>query len=54
VQEATAEISGSGDISVAARDNLAVRVSGSGTVEYSGDPVVDEEITGSGDVRKED
>jgi hypothetical protein len=53
-QEATVEIGGSGDVSVAARDNLLVRITGSGTVEYSGDPVVDEEISGSGDVVRAD
>ena len=54
VQEATVEIGGSGDVSLAVRDNLAVRISGSGRVEYTGDPVVDSEISGSGDVVKED
>jgi hypothetical protein len=54
VQEAVVTIGGSGDVSVAARDNLAVRISGSGRVEYTGDPVVDSEVSGSGDVVKED
>lgn len=54
VQEAVVEISGSGDVSVAARDNLAVRIPGSGRVDYTGDPVVDSEVTGSGEVVKED
>ena len=53
-QEAVVEIGGSGDVSVAARDNLSVRITGSGTVEYSGDPVVDQEISGSGDVIRAD
>ena len=54
VQEATVEIGGSGDISLAVRDNLAVRISGSGRVEYTGDPVVESDISGSGEVVKED
>ena len=54
VQEATVEIGGSGDISVDARDNLFVRITGSGTVEYAGDPVIDDQISGSGELRRAD
>ncbi len=54
VQEATVEIGGSGDVSLSVRDNLYARISGSGRIEYSGDPVVDSEVSGSGDVVRED
>lgn len=51
VQNAEAEISGSGNISVKATDNLLARISGSGTVYYAGSPVITTQISGSGSVR---
>jgi len=42
----------SGDVVVNATDELVVRISGSGEVEYLGDPSTDIDIAGSGDVRK--
>ena len=48
-----AEISGSGDIDVSVSNYLSARISGSGTVDYWGDPQeVDTDISGSGKVRK--
>ncbi|WP_282947012.1 head GIN domain-containing protein [Cellulomonas endometrii] len=48
--EADTSIEGSGDISVHAERRLAVAISGSGTVRYTGDPEVSSDVDGSGDV----
>jgi len=37
---------------VNATDDLAVSIAGAGTVEYLGDPALDLDISGSGDVRR--
>lgn len=48
-----AEISGSGDIDVTATNYLSAHISGSGTIDYWGNPEgVDTDISGSGKVRK--
>lgn len=48
----TASISGSGDALVDVTDVLDATVSGSGTIEYLGDPEVRTDISGSGDVTR--
>jgi hypothetical protein len=45
-------IRGSGDASIQAISKLNAEVIGSGNITYSGQPVVQTKITGSGDVRK--
>jgi hypothetical protein len=49
-QEAVVAIDGSGNVDVLVRDSLTARIAGSGTITYSGDPSVDSEVSGSGDV----
>lgn len=46
------KISGSGDCDVYAVDQLKVRVIGSGTVRYDGNPQIDSNISGSGGFKK--
>ncbi len=46
------DIRGAGNVNVNVSDTLNVKISGSGSVCYRGDPEVDSEITGSGDVSK--
>ncbi len=46
------EVSGSGNAVVNVTDELAAVVSGSGSVEYFGDPTLDERISGSGGVSR--
>jgi hypothetical protein len=46
------KISGSGDCDVYATDQLKVRVIGSGTVRYDGNPQIDSNISGSGGFKK--
>ena len=53
-QEAVVTIGGSGNVSVSARDNLYAGIDGSGTIVYTGDPVIDTEVSGSGEVRQND
>lgn len=50
--KANVEISGSGQVKCQVTETLRARVSGSGDVFYSGNPVLDVEISGSGKVRK--
>lgn len=45
-------ISGSGSAVVNATDDLVAQVTGSGNIEYVGDPTVREEISGSGEVSR--
>ncbi|GAA3214959.1 head GIN domain-containing protein [Microbacterium terregens] len=52
-QTADVSIAGSGDIDVSVRDDLVAGISGSGRVTYSGDPSVESDVTGSGDVVRE-
>jgi hypothetical protein len=49
---AEVEVSGSGDAVVDVTDQLEARVSGSGRIEYLGDPTVDSSITGSGEIEQ--
>ena len=51
VGTADIDIAGTGDVLVNATDELVVRISGSGDVEYLGDPSTDIDIAGTGDVR---
>ncbi|GET20217.1 head GIN domain-containing protein [Prolixibacter denitrificans] len=46
------KISGSGDCDVYAVDQLKVRVIGSGTVRYDGNPQIDSNVSGSGGFKK--
>jgi len=45
------KISGSGNADIEARNNLYIRLVGSGTVTYKGKPKLDQSITGSGVVK---
>ena len=52
-RNAEASISGSGDITLTVHEMLDARISGSGNINYWGNPpTVKVDITGSGDVRK--
>jgi hypothetical protein len=48
----TVRVSGSGEAVVNVADELDVDVSGSGGVQYIGDPTVAESISGSGDITR--
>jgi hypothetical protein len=48
----TVRVSGSGEAVVNVADNLDVDVSGSGGVQYIGEPTVTESISGSGDITR--
>ena len=50
---ATVNISGSGDAVIQVSDSLDVRISGSASVRYRGDPSINEHISGSGDLIKD-
>lgn len=47
-------LSGAGDIQVSAKSKLDIKLSGSSEVLYRGDPVVTQNISGSGSIRKAD
>jgi hypothetical protein len=47
------KISGSGSFWVTAKRNLIVRILGSGSVHYKGNPAIDSSILGSGQVKKD-
>lgn len=49
---AKVHIGGSGSTYIYALDDLDVSISGSGNVNYSGDPSINTKVNGSGDVRK--
>jgi hypothetical protein len=51
-EEAEIDISGSGEAVVRVSDHLHVEVSGSGSVEYIGNPTVSRDITGAAEVRR--
>ena len=51
-KEATIDVRGSGLATVNVSDELEAEVSGSGSVEYIGDPMVQQEVSGAGEVRK--
>lgn len=52
VEEASVNISGSGNIQLNVAKELNARISGSGDIIYKGDPNVKANVSGSGDVRK--
>jgi hypothetical protein len=52
VEEASVQISGSGQCELNVSKNLDIRISGSGDVTYKGAANVKSKITGSGDVKK--
>ena len=47
----TVSINGSGNVVVNVTDELEVRVAGSGDVEYLGNPVITQSVSGSGEIR---
>jgi len=51
-QVANAELSGTGQMVLAVDRQLTVKISGAGTVSYSGDASVDKSITGIGQLIK--
>ncbi|MDR1372487.1 MAG: DUF2807 domain-containing protein [Dysgonamonadaceae bacterium] len=53
VQDMDCRISGSGDALVCVKNKLTARVTGSGNIQYTGNPSeTDTRVTGSGDIRK--
>ncbi|MDX2304454.1 MAG: head GIN domain-containing protein [Microscillaceae bacterium] len=50
-RESIAEIRGSGDIELLTQERLDVKISGSGTVRYKGNPTITSNITGSGNLQ---
>ena len=46
------KVSGSGDCKVNISEYLKVVISGSGSVEYKGNPSIDQKVTGSGSIRQ--
>ncbi|MEI6874020.1 MAG: head GIN domain-containing protein [Spirochaetota bacterium] len=52
LDEATIEVSGSGEVQIRAKRHLEVSVSGAGSVRYWGDPVVKQRISGAGSVKR--
>jgi hypothetical protein len=51
-KEAKIDVGESGSATVDVSDELHAEVSGSGSVEYIGDPAVDQDVSGVGEVRK--
>lgn len=51
-RKAEVNISGKGDASITVLQKLKARISGSGRIFYNGDPTVDAEVSGSGQVVK--
>lgn len=51
-KKADIDISGSGDTKIRVAENLKAKISGSGKIYYSGSPVIDSNISGSGKVIK--
>jgi hypothetical protein len=49
-QQATAILTGSGDMTIWAKDSLNITISGSGSVNYYGKPILSQSITGSGKI----
>ena len=52
IKQLEAQISGSGDISAEVLEMLSVKINGSGSVLYKGNPTVNSNITGSGEVKR--
>jgi hypothetical protein len=53
-QTATIAISGFGDASIRVSDELTVEISGAGSVDYYGSPMVHQDVSGLGDVNQEE
>ncbi len=51
-QEAKVDVNGAGEATVNVTDKLNVRITGSGSVEYVGDPTISQQILGSGELRR--
>ncbi len=51
-QEAKVDVKGAGEATVNVTDKLDVRITGSGSVEYVGDPTISQEILGAGELRR--
>ena len=51
-KEATIDVRGSGLATVNVSDELEAEVSGSGSVEYIGDPTINQDVSGAGEVSK--
>jgi hypothetical protein len=51
-EEASLDISGSGEAIINASSVLDVRINGAGTVEYIGDPTISRNIVGPGELRR--
>ncbi len=50
---AQAEVRGSGDIILHAKESLSARISGSGDIRYLGEPeIIEKDVKGSGDIRQ--
>jgi len=52
-KEAKVDVRGSGSATVNVSDQLDAEVSSSGSVEYIGDPTLNQDVSGSGEVRKQ-
>lgn len=51
-QEAEVDVKGSGEATVNVTDELDARITGSGSIEYVGDPTISQEVRGSGELRR--
>jgi hypothetical protein len=51
-QEAKVDVEGAGEATVNVTDKLDVSITGSGSVEYVGDPTISQEVRGSGELRR--
>jgi hypothetical protein len=51
-EEARVDVRGSGEAFLNVSDSLDVRIIGSGSVEYVGDPTISQEILGAGELRR--
>jgi len=54
IRDAAVVVSGAADVNIAVSDNVDVTVTGAGTVRYSGDPVVTQDISGAGSLVRVD
>ena len=51
VRKSTIDMSGSGDSKVYVLETLDVEISGSGEVIYKGNPIISQQVSGSGGIR---
>lgn len=51
-EDVSVKVSGSGNAGIEARNNLYIRLVGSGNISYKGNPSIDQSTTGSGTVKK--